>query len=136
MDGLGLFTTALGLGEPWRVSRAEFDDESGRLDLHVVYQRGARFSCSESGCGQDRCPVHDTMDTTWRHLDFFQHQAYLHARVPRVRCPEHGVHLVAVPWARPGSGFTMLFEALVLTFAKVMPMSKVAVSVGCVMTTV
>jgi len=46
-----------------------------------------------------------------------------------VRCPEHGVHLVVVPWARPGSGFTMLFEALVLTFAKAMPMSRVAASV-------
>jgi hypothetical protein len=39
------------------------------------------------------------------------------------------VRLVAVPWARPGSGFTMLFEALVLTFAKAMPMRKVAESV-------
>ncbi|MGH3904706.1 MAG: ISL3 family transposase, partial [Pseudonocardiaceae bacterium] len=51
--------------------------------------------------------------------------AFLHARVPRVRCPEHGVRLVSVPWARPGSGFTMLFEALVLTFAKAMPMRRV-----------
>ncbi len=50
----------------------------------------------------------------------------LHARLPRVRCPEHGVRQVAVPWARPGSGFTLLFEALVLSFAAVMPMAKVA----------
>jgi transposase len=35
------------------------------------------------------------------------------------------VRLVEVPWARPGSGFTMLFEALVLTFAKAMPMRRV-----------
>ncbi|MDQ3990633.1 MAG: ISL3 family transposase, partial [Actinomycetota bacterium] len=49
--------------------------------------------------------------------------------VPRVRCPEHGVRLVSVPWARPGSGFTMLFEALVLTFAKAMPMKRVAAMV-------
>jgi transposase len=62
--------------------------------------------------------VHDIHDKTRRHLDFFQHKAFLHARVPRVRCPEHGVRLVALPWARPGSGFTMLFEALVLTFAR------------------
>jgi hypothetical protein len=42
---------------------------------------------------------------------FFQHKAFLHARLPRVRCPEHGVRLVSVPWARPGSGlgFTLLF---------------------------
>jgi transposase len=71
--------------------------------------------------------VHDTVDKTWRHLDFFQHRALLHARLPRVRCPEHGVRQVSVPWARPGSGFTLLFEALVLSFAAAMPMAKVAV---------
>jgi transposase len=60
------------------------------------------------------------------HLDFFQHKAFLHARLPRVRCPQHGVRQVSVPWARPGSGFTLLFEALVLSFAAVMPMAKVA----------
>ncbi|MGH3951393.1 MAG: helix-turn-helix domain-containing protein, partial [Pseudonocardiaceae bacterium] len=129
MDGLELFTTALGLGEPWRVSAAEFAEQEGRLDVDVSYRRGARFACPERGCGQQRCPVHDTVDKTWRHLDFFQHKAFLHARVPRVRCAEHGVRLVAVPWARPGSGFTMLFEALVLTFAKAMPMARVAASV-------
>jgi transposase len=123
--GLGLFTAALGLGEPWRVSDAEFVEDAGRLDLHVDYPRGARFSCPEPGCERDQCPVHDIHDKTWRHLDFFQHKAFLHARVPRVRCPEHGVRLVAVPWARPGSGFTLLFEALVLTFAKAMPMKRV-----------
>lgn len=127
--GLGLFTAALGLGEPWRVSGAEFDEDAGQLDLHVDYPRGVRFPCPEPACGQDRCPVHDTHDKTWRHLDFFQHKAFLHARVPRVRCPEHGVRLVEVPWARPGSGFTMLFEALVLTFAKAMPMKRVQATV-------
>ena len=66
------------------------------------------------------------MDKTWRHLDFFQHKALLHARLPRVRCPDHGVRQVDVSWARPGSGFTVLFEALVLRFATAMPMAKVA----------
>jgi transposase len=59
-------------------------------------------------------------------MDFFQHKAFLHARLPRVVCPEHGVGQVSVPWARPGSGFTLLFEALVLSFAAAMPMAKVA----------
>jgi transposase len=70
--------------------------------------------------------VHDTEAKTWRHMDFFQHKAFLHARVPRARCPEHGVHLVAVAWARPDSGFTLLFEALLIEFATVMPVAKVA----------
>ena len=52
---------------------------------------------------------------TWRHLNFFQHQAYLHARVPRVHCGKCGIKKITVPWARPDSGFTLLFEALLMT---------------------
>jgi len=62
--------------------------------------------------------VHDTVEKTWRHVDFFQDRALLHARLPQVRCPEHGVRQVSVPWARPGSGFTLLFEALVCSFRR------------------
>lgn len=34
----------------------------------------------------------------------------MHARVPRVCCPVHGVHQVAVPWTEPCARFTVLFE--------------------------
>jgi transposase len=106
--------------------RSEFDAEATQLDLSLGFDRGARFGCPVKGCAHGGCPVHDTVEETWRHLDFFQHRALLHARLPRVRCPSHGVRQVEVPWARPGSGFTVLFEALVLRFAAVMPMAKVA----------
>jgi transposase len=116
----------VGIERPWRVRRSEFDAESAQLDLYLSFGRGARFECPAKDCAHGDCLVHDTVDKTWRHLDFFQHKAFLHARLPRVRCPEHGVRQVAVPWARPGSGFTLLFEALVLRFAAAMPMAKVA----------
>jgi transposase len=70
--------------------------------------------------------VHDTLEKSWRHLDFFEHQAFPSARVPRVSCSEHGVHLVALPWARPGCGFTLLMEVAMLTFAKQMPIAPLA----------
>jgi transposase len=114
------------LTAPWRVARTEFDAEQARLDLYLEFGRGAQFPCPATDCAHGGCPVHDTANKTWRHLDFFQHKAFLHARLPRVRCPEHGVRQVSVSWARPGSGFTMLFEALALTFAAAMPVSKVA----------
>lgn len=63
-------------------------------------------------------------------MDFFQHRAFLHARLPRVSCPTHGVRQVAVPWAREGSGFTLLFEALLPQFAAAMPVRTVAGMVG------
>lgn len=50
--------------------------------------------------------------------------------VPRVRCPEHGVRQVALAWARPGSGFTLLFEALVMAMVKEMPVQAVASLIG------
>ena len=46
-------------------------------------------------------------------MDFFQQEAYLHARVPRVKSPMHGVHQRPIPWAREGSHFTLLFMAMV-----------------------
>ena len=33
-------------------------------------------------------------------------------RVPRAQCNKCGIRLVSVPWARSGSGFTLLFEAM------------------------
>src|SRR5664280_393811 len=125
-ETLDLFKAALGLGEPWRVTRSDFDVAQGRLDLYLDFPRGARFGCAVAGCDQGSCPVHDTEAKTWRHLDFFQYKAFLHARVPRTRCPEHGVHLVEVAWARPESGFTLLFEALLIEFATAMPVARVA----------
>jgi transposase len=123
-----LFYQALGLTDPWYVERSEFNHAESRLDLHLDFRAGAVFSCPE--CGASGCRAHDTVEKTWRHLNFFQHEAYLHARTPRVRCSKCGVRLVLVPWARPGSGFTLLFEALVMTYAKDMPVAALARMVG------
>jgi transposase len=125
---LELFQAALGIAAPWQVTKATFDPDGGRLDISLDFPRGARFPCPEGD--EDACAVHDTESKTWRHLDFFQHQAYLHARVPRVRCAAHGVRQVVVPWARPGSGFTLLFEALLLEFSPHMPVAAIARMVG------
>jgi transposase len=130
MDQSGLFTAALGLTAPWQVERVEFDQARGRLDLSLVFPRGSRFPCPAKDCAQRDCAIHDTTEKTWRHMDFFQHRAFLHARLPRVSCPTHGVRQVAVPWARAGSGFTLLFEALLLQFAAAMPVRTVAGMVG------
>jgi transposase len=110
-----LFRLALGLAEPWRVVKIAFSDEEHRLDLWLDFPAGSRFPCP--ACGQD-AGVHDTTERTWRHLNFFQHQTFLHARQPRITCPEDGVKTVEVPWARPGAGFTLLMEAFVLLLAR------------------
>jgi transposase len=127
MDTNALFTMALGLQAPWEVKTLDFSATDRRLDILVDFQRGASFPCPV--CGQPS-KVHDTEERTWRHLDFFQHAAYLTARVPRCKCDEHGVKQVTVPWAREGSGFTLLFEALIMTLVQAMPVAAVARIVG------
>jgi transposase len=128
MPDVDLFQKALGLDEPWEVVDVGFDAEQRRLDLRIDFAKGSVFVCPE--CGRPGLKARDTETKTWRHLDFFQHQAYLTARVPRVECPEHGVHQVRVPWARERSGFTLLFEALVMALVKEMPVAAVAALIG------
>jgi transposase len=128
MHDLDLFQRALGLEEPWEVVDVKFDAERRRLDLRIDFPKGSRFGCPE--CGAAGCKVHDTEPHTWRHMNFFQHEAYLTARVPRVICAEHGVKQVRVPWARERSDFTLLFEALVMAMAKEMPVKALAGLVG------
>jgi transposase len=119
---------ALGLTPPWTVVRSDFDTKAGRLDVQIDFTPGSRFACPT--CGAADCLAYDTQRKTWRHLNFFQHQTYLNARVPRVRCEACGIRQVNVPWSRPDSGFTLLFEAMVMTMVSAMPVKAVARIVG------
>jgi transposase len=67
-----------------------------------------------------------TVERTWRHLNFFEHECYLHCRVHRIRSSEEKVRQISVPWAREGSGFTLLFEAFSMYLIESeMPVNKV-----------
>jgi transposase len=118
-----LIQIALMLTPPWKVSECQFDVNQTRLDIHLDFIRGSRFFCPD--CGQAECAVHDTVPKSWRHLNFFQHDTYMHARVPRIKCNTCGVRVVTVPWARDDSGFTLLFEAYIMLLAPSMPVKKI-----------
>ncbi len=125
MDEASLFTSALGLQSPWEVVDVHFSGFERRIDFQVAFEQGARFVCP--ACGSEGQPAHDTLEREWRHLNFFQFEAYIQARIPRVRCAQCGkTTQVAVPWARPQAGFTQLMEALVITLCKAMPVAQVA----------
>lgn len=126
MDTTDLFAAALNLPEPWSIAKVEFKpDSSGTMELHIElsFPRGSKFACPE--CGTE-ATAYDTAPRTWRHLNFFQYKTYIHADLPRVRCGEHGVKTVSVPWAREGSGFTLLFEGWVVELAKHLPVATIA----------
>ncbi len=134
MNTTELFTAALNLEKPWETSRVEFipdpaDPSSMELHIWLSYQAGSQFPCPVEGCG-DSCREYDHKERTWRHLNFFQYRTYIHASVPRIKCTKHGVKTIEVPWARKGSGFTLLFESFVIELAKHLSVSEIAVMVG------
>lgn len=128
MTDTELLQKALGLTPPWRVTSSDFDPQQKRLEIKIDFPRGSTFSCPE--CGEADVKAYDTEEKTWRHLNFFQHETYLIARVPRVQCKKCGIRLIGVPWARSGSGFTLLFEAMIMTLAKAMPVKTIAAFVN------
>src|SRR5260221_2907916 len=130
MDQNELFAIGLGLAAPWKVVRSGLEqsgEQSKILYVDIDFEEGSKFPCPS--CAR-ACAVYDSEVKRWRHMNFWQHATYLSARVPRVECPEHQVRQVAVPWARPGSGFTLLFEALVMALAREMPVAAVSALVG------
>lgn len=117
------FEAALGITDPWRVTGIHFDLAGKALTISIDFVAGSRFTVP--GVAGEH-PVHDTVGKRYRHLNFFQHECYLEARVPRVRLPEGGVRQVEPSWAGRLSGFTLLFEALVMMLAREMPFVAVA----------
>jgi len=146
-----LFQLALNITDPWQISDLDFDIESKRLDVYIDFKKGSTFSYEyidtktqikkETIDGKEvetentieigretfnNLKAYDTKNKTWRHLNFFEHECYLHARVPRVTLPNGKTKLIKTPWEGLSNGFTLLFEALLMQLCSAMPVSKVA----------
>lgn len=121
---------ALGLQSPWQVTDISFvTDETQKrtLHIHIGFVVGSRFPDSLGA----PCPVHDTVEREWQHLNFFEHRSILHCAVPRIKTSGGKVVTVNVPWARPGSGFSLMFEAFAMALIEgEMPVNRVAEVLG------
>jgi transposase len=89
------------------VCGVSFDD---RRMLVEVRLRARRLACPlclfTTRARYDTRPV----PSSWQHLDFGTATVVVFAYLRRVECPEHGVLVEAVPFARYRSGFTRDFE--------------------------
>ena len=91
----------LGWSCPWRQARST---------CGPTIQGGTRFCCPE--CDRELATYDHAEERTWRHLDSCQFLTFLHARPPRVDCPDHGVRQARLPWAEPMSRLATLFERM------------------------
>ena len=113
MQDRDLYARILGLVDPWQVHDVQLDVKGEEVRVKVAAKLHAELRCPE--CNKT-CPGYDTRERSWRHLDTCQFRTLLVADVPRVNCKEHGVKMVNVPWAEPGSHFTALMEAVVINW--------------------
>jgi transposase len=105
------YALLLGLDDSWRVESVDLKVEKKRVEIRLAHAGGG-VKCPECG---DLCGIADhAEERRWRHLDTMQFATEIVARLPRARCPEHGVKTTEAPWAGKHSRFTLLFEAFAI----------------------
>jgi transposase len=108
MRDIDVFAKLLSLAKPWKVNRVSLSPREKEIDVWFEHRGRGEFACPECRL---RLPIYDHVAARrWRHLDHGGWRTWVHARIPRVFCLEHGVRQVAVPWALAGSRFTVPFE--------------------------
>ena len=112
MQDKELYQQLLGINTPWAVNRIELNVAEKRVNVWVGHTEGETWPCA--ACKKPLKVYDHAEERAWRHLDSCAFQTYLNARIPRVKCPEHGILQARVPWAEPHSRFTMLFERLAI----------------------
>lgn len=124
-----LMEMALNFGNGWQVDHVYFDSKNKALHIHASTIKGSLFECPECG---NLAPVYDhTPERKWRHLNFFQYEAYLHAKLPWIHCSNcRKIKTIKSNWARKRSGCSIYFEAFVILLMKAMPVKKVVDLVG------
>jgi transposase len=124
MQDKDLYEQILGIQKPWHVDGVDLRLEPGEVHIYLSHDEQANWKCPE--CDQE-CSLYDHQEERqWRHLDTCQYKTILHAHPPRSNCKEHGVKVVKLPWAEPGSRFTMLFERLAIDWLKAASQKSVA----------
>lgn len=113
-------------GTGWHVVSSSFGGTPPQMEI-VLEHDHVELRCPE--CGK-QCAGYDSVEKRWRHLNFFQYRCDLVAKVPRVNCSKYGVRVSEVAWASAESGFTLMFEAMIMVLAAEMPISDVAEMVG------
>ena len=124
MNSTQLFSMALGIISPWEVKNIQFKniDLSKELHIEIGFKPKSKFLDNKG----KKCSVYDTKEKKWQHLNFFEHKCYLSCKVPRIKTSENNIQMIDVPWARKGSGFTLLFEAFTMSLIEgEMPLTRV-----------
>ena len=91
----------------------------------TVRLRRRRRICARCGQTGRQLEIHDRRVKRWRHLDLAGNRCVIECELRRLRCPDCGVRLEPVPWARSGAAHTRDFEDVVAWLAQQMAFSPI-----------
>jgi transposase len=100
-----------------------FGGEGVIVTVRLTHRRRVCSVCGQTG---PHLQIHDRRVKRWRHLDLGSTRCVIECCLRRVRCPDCGVHLEAVPWARAGARHTRDFEDTVAWLAQQMAKTQIA----------
>ena len=112
-----ILASQLAAASGWRIRFEAYDPGSG---VWVYRVTPTRQSAVCSGCGETKRRALDTKNCArhWRHLDAWGIRTIIVAPLRRVACRRCGIRVELVPWARPRSRLTHMFEAEILRRAR------------------
>jgi len=118
-----MFSQSIGLEAPWRIEKAEFDEQARAVHIYVVSDKNAQYPCPK--CGEKHPRFDNEEERVWQHGDVVFFPCYVHCRRPRIKCKKCGkLHVVTAPWARERSRYTLLFEAYSMLLAEKLPIEQ------------
>jgi len=123
MEDASFFQKLFRLSHPWVVDKVILSPDAVDVKVVIKAPHGDGLPCPI--CGK-KCDVHDHRKRSWQHLPTCQARTIIEASIPRVKCKDHGVHQIPVPWADGRSDFTTLFEECVLSWLKATTIAAVA----------
>jgi len=113
MDQARFYKEILGLTFPFEIDKIELEEVRQEVHVYLSYPSSELLECPEC---KSKCKTYDVRaERTWRHLDSCEYKTFLHCKMPRVICSEHGVKTIKVPWSAPRSHWTIKFEILVIS---------------------
>ena len=102
-----LYYEILGLKEPWEVEKVDLNLDQNEITIFLNY-KSIKGLCPEC---EKECNIYDKrIIREWRHLDTCQLKSYIVASIPRIKCKEHKIKSINIPWSQTNSHFTSAFE--------------------------
>lgn len=113
MKDIELYAKLLGIKSPWYVKDVTYEEGPERIDVYLEHNQGILLPCPVC---DEYSSVYDHMgERAWQHLNTCHVPTFIHARLPRIKCKDHGVKCIISEWSEPGADITIAFESYLIS---------------------